>query len=99
MGSVFDMGLEREVIFAGPVLHEEAASYINACDLFVLPTIRQEGLPFAILEAMACQKPVIVTQIGGISSVVRDGSNGILVAPGDLEKLQEAIGLLLAPRR
>lgn len=77
----------NHVIFTGPVAHEDAANYINASDIFVLPTLRQEGLPFAMLEAMACQKAVIASRMGGIPSAITNGENGLLVSPGNSEEL------------
>ena len=81
------LGVEKKVIFAGYVPHQETPKYINASDLFVLPTIRQEGLPFALVEVMSCQKPVIASRIGGIPSVINDGENGILINPGNITEL------------
>ena len=93
------LGLSRSVAFLGEVPHERAPEYLAACDVFVLPTLRQEGLPFALLEAMACEKPVIVSRIGGVSSVVKDGVNGLLVSPGDQEALVESLERLMADER
>ncbi|MCX5723563.1 MAG: glycosyltransferase family 4 protein, partial [Nitrospirae bacterium] len=90
------MGLQSQVLFAGHVPHERTVDYLNAADLSVLPTLRQEGLPFSLVEAMACQKPVIASRIGGIPSVVIHGLNGLLVAPGDSHELGQAIVRLLA---
>lgn len=85
------LGLERHIIFAGHVPHEWSTSYLNAADLFVLPTLRQEGMPFALLEAMACLKPVVASRIGGIPSVVEHGVNGLLVSPGKAADLTRAV--------
>lgn len=95
-GLVEVMGLQSQVLFAGHVPHERTADYLNAADLYVLPTLRQEGLPFSLVEAMACQKPVIASRIGGIPSVVTHGLNGLLVTPGDSHELGQAIVRLLA---
>lgn len=92
------MGLQSHVMFAGHVPHEWTADYLNAADLYVLPTLRQEGLPFSLVEAMACQKPVIASRIGGIPSVVTHGRNGLLVAPGDSHDLCRAIIRLLTDK-
>lgn len=92
------MGLHSHVMFAGHVPHERTADYLNAADLYVLPTLRQEGLPFSLVEAMACQKPVIASCIGGIPSVVTHGVNGLLVAPGDSNDLCQAIVRLLGDK-
>lgn len=88
-------GLESYVVFTGHIPHEEAPDYINASDIFVLPTIRQEGMPFSLLEAMSCKKPVIASKIGGITSVIDDGVNGLLIPPGSTSKLIEKINFLL----
>jgi glycosyltransferase involved in cell wall biosynthesis len=92
------LGLSPQVVFAGEVPHERAPEYLAACDVFVLPTLRQEGLPFALLEAMACEKPVLVSRIGGVPSVVQDGGNGLLVPAGDPEALARGLVRLLADR-
>jgi glycosyltransferase involved in cell wall biosynthesis len=79
--------LNDNVIFTGHIAHENTPKYINASDIYILPTLRGEGLPFALLEAMACQKPVIASRMGGIPSAIRDGVNGLLVSPGDDDDL------------
>lgn len=88
-------GLENYAIFTGHIPHKDASHYINASDIFVMPTLRQEGLPFALIEAMACQKPVIASRIGGIPSVIVDGINGLLISPGDVSALAEKVISLL----
>jgi glycosyltransferase involved in cell wall biosynthesis len=92
---VDDLGLMESVIFLGEVPHEQTPECLAACDVFALPTLRQEGLPFALLEAMACGKSVVASRIGGIPSVLRDGHNGIMVRPDDPEGLALAILRLL----
>ena len=89
------LGVANQVIFAGMIDIEMLPDYINAADLFVLPTLRLEGLPLSLLEAMACKIPIITTNIGGNASVVKDGVNGILVQPGDMNSLRNNIKLLL----
>jgi len=85
------LGVSHAVTFLGRVEHGAAPSLMAACDVFVLPTLRQEGLPFAVLEAMACARPVIVSRIGGVPSVVGDGDNGLLVPPGEERALAAAL--------
>jgi glycosyltransferase involved in cell wall biosynthesis len=92
---VDQLGLDSYVVFTGYIPREEAPDYINASDVFVLPTIRQEGMPFSLLEAMACGKPVIASKIGGIPSVIDDGINGFLILPGNISKLIERTNSLL----
>jgi glycosyltransferase involved in cell wall biosynthesis len=73
---------------------EDVAPFLHAMDVFVLPS-RTEGLPITILEAMAAGKPVVATTAGGIPEVVRDGETGLLVPPGDPDRLAEAVMQLL----
>lgn len=79
------------VIFIGNVSFESLPDYFNACDLFVNPTIRQNGYDLTILEAMACEKPVVVSNIGSVPTVIEDGVDGLLVPTGDIKKLAEAV--------
>jgi glycosyltransferase involved in cell wall biosynthesis len=91
------LGLEGCVEFAGVLFGEELLAEYRCADVFVLPS-RNDGLPMALLEAMACGLPPITTPVGGIPDVVEDGRSGILVAPGDVEQLAAAIELLATDR-
>jgi len=94
----FQLNINDHVTFTGMVNIESLPDYINAADIFVLPTLRKEGLPLSILEAMACRIPVITTDIGGNASVVKNGFNGILIPPGDTAALENNLNLLLHKR-
>ena len=67
---------------------------LNFTGLFVLPSL-WEGMPNAVLEAMAAAKPVVATRVGGVPELVVDGETGILVPPEDSEALARAIADLL----
>ena len=86
------------VIFTGPVENHETASYYNAADLFLFPTLTVEGLPFVLLEAMACGKAVIASDRGGNREVIRNGENGILIPSGDSQRIADEIEALAAHR-
>jgi glycosyltransferase involved in cell wall biosynthesis len=66
----------------------------QAMDVFALSSIR-EGLPNVVLEAMALETPVVATRIAGMPSLIREGSDGLLVEPGNLAELKAAVGLLI----
>lgn len=85
-------GLQSSVVLAGQQSNMPAV--YAAMDIFVLPSLN-EGLPMTVLEAMAASKPVIATRVGAIPSVIKDGENGLLVAPKDPEGLRNAIASLL----
>jgi glycosyltransferase involved in cell wall biosynthesis len=85
-------GLQSSVVLAGQQSNMPAV--YAAMDIFVLPSLN-EGLPMTVLEAMAASKPVIATRVGAIPSVIRDGENGLLVAPKDSEGLRNAVASLL----
>lgn len=90
-------GLEGSIILAG--YQEEVSPYYRACDVIVLPSLR-EGMPMAALEAMSFAKPVVATNVGGIPEVVLDGQTGLLVEPANPSALAGAIsGLLKDPAR
>lgn len=83
------LSLNDRVILCGYVRNDEMPAYINACDIFLNPTIRFEGFPLIIPEVMACGKPIIASRIGGIPSAIEDGRDGILVEPGNVERIVE----------
>ena len=86
------LGISASVIFCG---HRRDVDRIYpAVDLFILPSLT-EGIPLALLEAMACSRPIIASKIGGIPEVIQDGVTGLLVPPKDVAQLTEKIWNLL----
>jgi glycosyltransferase involved in cell wall biosynthesis len=91
------LGLADSVIMAGS--REDVPDLLPGFDVFALSS-RFEGLPIALLEAMATGLACVATTVGGIPEVVTDGRDGMLVAPGDPAGLAAALVALLAdPRR
>lgn len=68
--------------------------YLNAMDVFVLPSV-QEGLGLSIAEAMATGKPIVATEIGGVSSLIKNEETGLLIPPRNPEALKSNIIRLL----
>jgi glycosyltransferase involved in cell wall biosynthesis len=87
-----ELGVNAE--FAGEVSPEDVADHLHYGKVFVLPSIRGEGLPNAMLEAMAVGLPVIVTDTGGVADGVREGETGYVVPPGDAGALRDRIRTL-----
>lgn len=90
---VAEKGLQDNVIFTG--FQTDAISYINAMDIFALPS-ENEGLPRVILEAMLMAKPVVACNITGPSELVVDGETGFLVSVKETDMLANAISKLAA---
>ncbi len=87
-GLVDQKGLKDVFEFAG--FHSDTSQYMRSFDIFALPSL-SEGLSSAILEAMATSLPIIATDVGGIPELVKDGDNGLLVAPANPAALARAI--------
>jgi len=87
-----NLGIARNVRFLG--FRDDVPALLQAMEVFVLPSL-SEGLPLALLEALALQKPVVATNVGGIPEIVEDGVTGYLVPPKNPEALADKILLLL----
>lgn len=70
-----------------------AENFLHQSDIFVLPSVK-EGFPYAILEAMAEELPIVATKVGGVAEAITDGENGLLVPPADSQALAEKISIL-----
>ncbi|MEM6794848.1 MAG: glycosyltransferase family 4 protein, partial [Acidobacteriota bacterium] len=90
---------DDSVVFTGQVDREQMGAYYSQATLYCLPSL-YEGLPLAILEAMAAGLPVVATDVSGNPEAVEDGETGLLVKPERAEELAEALVELLGdPRR
>jgi len=88
------LGLGETVTMTGAVNQDAILDYYLRSDAFVLPSFA-EGLPVVLMEAMALGVPCITTHITGVPEMIRDGIEGLLVAPSDVEGLTRAIARLM----
>jgi glycosyltransferase involved in cell wall biosynthesis len=86
--------LAGRVTFAGN--RDDVAPWMHAFDLFCLPSYANEGVPQALMQAMACGLAVVSTPVGSIDEIVADGVSGVLVPPRDAGALRSALERLLA---
>ena len=100
-----DRGLAGRVHLLGPLPEKDVARKMASSTLFALASViemggKMEGIPVALMEAMASGRPVVSTWTSGIPELVEDGVSGLLVPPGDAVALSEALRALLTdPRR
>ncbi len=90
---VINLGLRDKVLFLGA--RSEIPGLLNAADLFALSSL-SEGIPMALLEAMACALPVASLEVGGTPEVVADGRSGLLVQSRQPDDLAKAISRILS---
>lgn len=88
-------GSNERVEILTPMFYDELAGVIQGCTFLVLPS-RSEAMGRVLIEAMACAKPVIGSNVGGIPEVIDDGINGLLFEPGDDADLAEKMERLLS---
>jgi len=90
-------GLRNRVKFRGSLNEQDLLQEYDESSIFVLPSI-QETAPVALLQAMAAGKPSVVSRVGGHPYLIRHGHTGLLVEPGDVGQLSQALGQLLRDR-
>lgn len=78
------LGIADRVRWLGHVSHEEMPGVYSAADVALMLSIHSEAFPYAVVEAMACGRPVVASGVGGVPSAVAHESDGFLVAPGDV---------------
>ena len=88
-----ELGIGDRVRFAGE--QADVAPWLHAFDLFCLPSYANEGVPQALMQAMACGLAVLTTPIGAIPEIVNDGVTGVFTAPRDPEMLAARLEALL----
>lgn len=83
-------GLENYVKLVGAKPHNEISIWMNACDVFVLPSLN-EGNPTVLVECLGCGKPFVGTKVGGIPEIITSEDYGLLCEPANSEYLAENI--------
>jgi len=89
------LGIEKNVILTGH--QDDVYDFINVMDVFVLPSLH-EGIPMVLLEALALERPVVASRIGGIPEVIEHGRSGLLVTPGAIKELAQTLISLLGDK-
>lgn len=87
----FRLGMERVVIFPGPVPRDDVPAYIEAMDICVLPDSNAFGSPIALFEFMAMAKPCVVPDLGPMRDVIEGNLTGIMFPHGDYVALERAL--------
>lgn len=93
MNLVAELGVGDAIDWTGFSSHVEQE--LAQTDCFVLPSLFGEGLPMVVLEAMACGRPVIATDVEGTPEAIRHGMNGLLAVPNDAASLAETMKMVL----
>jgi len=86
------LDIKNHVTFAGH--RTDIPDLLACCDIFVLPTLK-DALPTVLIEALAAERPIVASDVGGVPEIIENGVNGLLVAPGDPSKLANACLQLL----
>lgn len=95
-----ELGLQRRIVFHGRRTSDEVQQLLHKSDVVVAPSVptadgRREGIPVALMEAMAVGIPVVASRLSGIPELVWDGECGYLAEPGNAEELADHISRLL----
>lgn len=90
-----NLGVEKNTIFTGHIPFNKPPEYYSNANVVILPSLSSEMFGIVLIEAMACEKPVIASDLPGVRSVVTNGREGFLIPPGDTKILAERIQYLL----
>jgi glycosyltransferase involved in cell wall biosynthesis len=93
-GQISRMGLSKYIHLIGGKPHDEIPLWMNACDVFVLPSLN-EGNPTVMFEALGCGKPFVGTRVGGVPEIITSDTYGLLAEPGNPDDLAEKIVMAL----
>ncbi len=92
-----ELGITPHVHFAGSRSHAETVAIVRTADIFALPSFA-EGIPVALMEAMALEVPCVSTSVAGIPELIRNGQDGLLTAPANVDELTLALHSLAVDR-
>lgn len=98
LDTITENGLDSFVLFEGWVTGEKKIELENWADAYILPSFN-EGLPIGILEAISYNNAIISSPVGGIPDIIKDKENGLLVTPGNIEEIFEAINTLIVDKK
>lgn len=87
---VHSLGIKEDTVFTGYVPHSEIQNYHNILDIYVAVSL-EESFGVSVLEASACMKPVVVSNVGGLPEVVQNGRTGFIVEKKNIESLVDAL--------
>jgi L-malate glycosyltransferase len=88
------LGIEKNVYFAGQLAHDKIPGFLNALDIFAALSL-EESFGVAVIEAGACEKPVVVSDEGGLPEVVENNVTGFIVPKGDIQAASDALEKLI----
>ena len=91
---ISDMGIKRQVVFTGYIPHREVLAWMREMDIFAFSSLH-EGSPNALIEAMACELPIVASKVGGIVDIVEDNKDGLLFPADHVDMLSQKLQLLL----
>lgn len=89
------LGISERITLKGALPPEHLADFYRELDFFVFPTQFEEALGMVGIEALACGVPVIASDAGGVAEYMQHGRNGLLVEPGDVQALSEAMRTMI----
>lgn len=92
--------MDEDICMVGSKTKKDLIDMYASCDIFCIPSViasdgDKDGLPVALIEAMACGAPIVGTNLGGIEEVITNGENGILVEQKDVKGIHDALEMLL----
>jgi glycosyltransferase involved in cell wall biosynthesis len=93
--AIEESGVSEGIVMLG--FRQDVASLMKRMAVLCLPS-ESEGMPNVVLEALAAGTPVVATEVGGVAEIIRDGETGLLVPPGDVRRVADAISRLLSDR-